>query len=200
MKRLLALLLLGLCTHAFAQTIKPPPCYPPAAVAWSTTMTSVPPAMGPAFIMTWFCPDPAGMNGYSGYGFVGYVSELIPNWSAVFTALALAPKAAIDAMWTANVTDSDHELDAFAQAQLARTWPPATAFLRGTLPPPVTTGSTVYYVVQQADKFVAIPIGTAPVGTACDMTQSMDNMNGVPVAKVTWYGSVHSLIVVAPCG
>jgi hypothetical protein len=163
-------------------------------------MTSSAPALGTAFISTWFCPNPAGKNGYQGYSVVGYLSELLPNWSAILSSLSTTPKATLDAMWAADVIDNDHELDGLAQAQLANTWPPATAFLRGTLPAPVTIGSTVYYVVQQAGKYIALPVGTAPVGTTCDMTQSVNNMNGVPTSAVTWYGSVHVLAVVAPCG
>lgn len=177
-----------------------PTCYPPAAAAFSSTLTASAPATAPAFIETWFCPDPAGKNGYVGNGFYGYVSELVPNWSALWVSWIFAPKATLDAAWKAYASNNDQELRPLEQAQLANTWPPATAFLRGTLPAPVTTGSTVYYVVQQANKFVAIPVGTAPVGTACDMTQSVDGMNGVARSSVTWYGSVKPLAVVAPCG
>lgn len=200
MKYVCTILALLICGRVSAQAVPRPPCYPPFAVNWSSSMTSQSPALGAAFIETWFCLDPSGMNGYKGYGIVGYISELLPNWYTLVSSLSTTSKAAMDALWDSNVIDNDHELDGFAQAQLANTWPPATTFLRGLLPPPVTTGSTVYYVIQQADKFVAIPVGTAPVGTVCDMTQNVDNMNGVPRGGVTWYGSVKPLVVVAPCG
>lgn len=174
-------------------------CYPPAAVAFSSSLTSSPPAAGPAFIETWFCPDPAGQNGYVGYGFYGYVSELVPNWATLWVSWLFAPKATLDAAIDQYASGNDQELRPLEQAQLANTWPPSTAFLRGNLPPPVTSAPTVYYVIQQANKFLAIPVGTAPVGTACDMTQSVDGMYGVPTSAVTWAGSVHPLAVVAKC-
>lgn len=188
MKFLITLCGLLACAQAFAQT-PAPTCYPPNAM--NVTLTTQPAAFtdwlmaaNPSWVLTWFCPSAASPSGFLGNSLVGYRSELLPNWSA----LTASGKASLDALWNANVA-SDPELAPLATAQLTATWPA----------PPKTTGTIVYYVIQQADAYVAVPVGTAPLGTACNASQSVDGMLGVPAAAVTWYGSVKPVAVVAPC-
>lgn len=58
---------------------------------------------------------------------------------------------------------------------------------------------TVYTVSKQIDKFVLFAVGTVPVGTSCDSTQSVNGFYVVPIAEVTWTGTVDPDVVVADC-
>jgi hypothetical protein len=58
----------------------------------------------------------------------------------------------------------------------------------------------VYNVVKQIDRFVLVPVGTAPLATACISTQYVNGYHVVPRNTVTWYGSVQPAVVVAQCG
>lgn len=64
----------------------------------------------------------------------------------------------------------------------------------------VTVSPTVYYVIQQPDKFILLPIGTLPIGTTCDPEQSVNDFYGVPRDQVTWTGTAQPFSVVAACG
>lgn len=64
----------------------------------------------------------------------------------------------------------------------------------------VTLSTQVYYVIQQPDKFILLPIGTVPVGTDCDPVQSVNGFYGVPRDQVTWGGTAQPFSVVAECG
>jgi len=64
----------------------------------------------------------------------------------------------------------------------------------------VVVDTTVYYVIQQAGKFVLLPVGTVPNGTPCDSTQNVNGHSAVPTSAVTWFGSVRPIVVVAQCG
>lgn len=178
--------LLLFCSTAFAGA---PDCYPPSAINYRITLS--PPsytdwiaATNPYWIVTWFCSSTTDPTGFVGTSLVGYRSELLPNWAS----LSSSPKAALDALWASNV-QNDPELLTVAQAQLQATWPGA---LR-------TTGTQVFYVIQQSDKFIATQVGTVAVGTMCNRTQTVNGMYGVPVASVTWLGNVKPLVVVAAC-
>ena len=63
----------------------------------------------------------------------------------------------------------------------------------------VVTATDVFTVVKRVDRFVPVKVGTVPLGTVCDATQRVNDMFVVPVAAVTWSGSVRSDVVVAPC-
>jgi hypothetical protein len=69
--------------------------------------------------------------------------------------------------------------------------------------PPLMVGSdlTAFTVVKQDNRFLLLPIGTVPTGTACDPTQSVNSHNVVPVESVDWTSETGSrpLVVVAKC-
>lgn len=79
----------------------------------------------------------------------------------------------------------------------------AVASLAPTVPvdPPLMSvvGREVFYVVQQTDKFVFLPVGTVKTATACDRSQPVGVYNVIPRATVTWYGNVQPLVVVTKC-
>jgi hypothetical protein len=58
---------------------------------------------------------------------------------------------------------------------------------------------TVYTVIKSRDRFVALPVGTVPLGTVCDSSQPILAYHVVPVSKVTWTGSARPEAVVAKC-
>lgn len=58
---------------------------------------------------------------------------------------------------------------------------------------------TVYTVVKREDRFVMLPVGTAPAGTPCITDQQVNGYYVVPRSVVTWSGSVRPDVVVAPC-
>lgn len=64
----------------------------------------------------------------------------------------------------------------------------------------VTTGTTVFYVVQQPGTFVLLSVGSIPTGVPCDVTQEVNGKYAVPTDQVTWTGTVRPLVVVAECG
>ena len=44
-----------------------------------------------------------------------------------------------------------------------------------------------------------LPVGTAPAGTQCDTTQSVNGYYVVPRAAVIWSGTIKPPVVVASC-
>ena len=58
----------------------------------------------------------------------------------------------------------------------------------------------VYDIVKRPDRYVLLPVGRVPAGLPCDPTQGVNGMNVVPVASVTWFGTVRPPVVVAACG
>ena len=81
-----------------------------------------------------------------------------------------------------------------------------TTVLAHTIPPVPTpptnlrvSSLVVYNVVKQTDRFVMLPVGTVPAGTACIGGQSVNGYYAVPRASVTWTGSVRPVVVVAQC-
>lgn len=73
-----------------------------------------------------------------------------------------------------------------------------------TIPGPpsglTTTSPTAYNVVKVNDGFVMVPVGTIPVGTQCDATQSVNGYNVIPASSVTWSGNIKPVVVVGRCG
>lgn len=73
--------------------------------------------------------------------------------------------------------------------------------LEAPLPPTpvfVTTATPVYNVVKKTNGFVMVVVGTVPLNTPCDRTQSVNGYYAVPISAVTWTG-VKSIVVVAQC-
>lgn len=64
----------------------------------------------------------------------------------------------------------------------------------------VVTITVVYTVVKQRDAFVMLPVGTAPAGTECITSQSVNGYYVVPRAAVTFTGNVQPEVVVSTCG
>lgn len=71
------------------------------------------------------------------------------------------------------------------------------------LPKPPTgltvADGTAFTVLKREDRFVLLPVGTVPAGTACDTTQSVNGMYVVPRDAVTWSGTVKPVVVVSAC-
>jgi hypothetical protein len=60
--------------------------------------------------------------------------------------------------------------------------------------------TTVYTLVKKRDGFLLLPVGSAPAGTICIATESVNGYYVVPRAAVDqWSGSVKPEVVVAPC-
>lgn len=84
---------------------------------------------------------------------------------------------------------------------------PMNAIVQMATPSPVLTNlglatqtAVAYYMIQTADHYIALPVGSIPIGTTCDYTQSINGFYVVPRASVTWYGTVKPLVVVGQCG
>ena len=60
--------------------------------------------------------------------------------------------------------------------------------------------SVVYTVVKRVDRFVLLPVGTAPAGTPCVAEQAVNGHHAVARAAVTWSGLIRPDVVVAKCG
>lgn len=70
------------------------------------------------------------------------------------------------------------------------------------LPPIIlATPQAVYTVIKQPDRFVLLPIGTVPAGTACDPNNSVNGRGAVPNAEVIWTNpdGPRPIVVVAEC-
>jgi len=64
----------------------------------------------------------------------------------------------------------------------------------------VVTELMAYYVIQQVNKFILLPVGTVPAGTACDSTEYVNGYYVVPTDQVIWSGTIRPFVVVAQCG
>lgn len=62
------------------------------------------------------------------------------------------------------------------------------------------TEGTVKTVVRTNDRFLLLPVGTVPLGTSCDVNNSVNGHYAVPRDQVTWSGNVQPQVVVAECG
>jgi len=69
--------------------------------------------------------------------------------------------------------------------------PPANTF--------VTTATVAYNVVKRTNGFVLVSVGSIPLNTPCDRTQSVNGYYAVPISAVTWSGTVRPIVVVAQC-
>ena len=61
------------------------------------------------------------------------------------------------------------------------------------------TATTVYYVIQRENRFVLLPVGTIPEGTACIGTEYVNGYYVVNRDLVTWSSGTKPLVVVAQC-
>ena len=61
------------------------------------------------------------------------------------------------------------------------------------------SNETVYTMARIENAFILLPIGTAPLGTACDVNQSVNGKYVVHVDNVTWTSSNEAFVVVADC-
>lgn len=67
-----------------------------------------------------------------------------------------------------------------------------------------TISPTAYSVIKSAEQLVLLPVGTVPIGTACDTAQGVVRggsvFNVVPTRAVTFTGSARPLVTLASCG
>lgn len=63
----------------------------------------------------------------------------------------------------------------------------------------IVAATTVYYVIQRENRFVLLPVGTIPEGTACINTEYVNGFYAVDRDLVTWSSSTQPLAVVAQC-
>jgi hypothetical protein len=62
-----------------------------------------------------------------------------------------------------------------------------------------TSETTVYNLVKKTNGFIFVAVGTVPLNTTCDLNQTVNGYYAVPVASVTWTGTVRPVVVVARC-
>ena len=68
------------------------------------------------------------------------------------------------------------------------------------LPHFVTVAESVYTIFRQPGKIILVPVGTIPLGTACDVTQTVNGRYSVPMDDVEWSGNIDPVIIFAECG
>lgn len=64
----------------------------------------------------------------------------------------------------------------------------------------VTVEVDVYYPIAQPNSVLMLPIGTVPLGTACNPDININGRFPVDRALVDWAGTAEPLLVVAECG
>jgi hypothetical protein len=64
----------------------------------------------------------------------------------------------------------------------------------------VVTSTVAYMELQRPDGFGFLVIGSVPIGTPCDATQSVNQYHVVPAAAVTFTGPIKRQAVLALCG
>lgn len=69
---------------------------------------------------------------------------------------------------------------------------PATGFVVGSV-------TTVYTAVKVKDGYQLLAVGTAPSGTRCIASQTLNGFMAVPAASVSWSGTVRSVVVMSLC-
>lgn len=69
------------------------------------------------------------------------------------------------------------------------------------MPPSMLTvvNELVWDIVKQDNKYVFLGVGTVPMGTQCDPTQTVNGRYAVPNDAVIWFGNVRPPVVVADC-
>lgn len=61
------------------------------------------------------------------------------------------------------------------------------------------SNETAYTMARIENAFILLPIGTVPIGTDCDVNQSVNGKYVVHVDNVTWTSSNEAYVVVADC-
>ena len=69
-----------------------------------------------------------------------------------------------------------------------------------TTGPLVVQDTTVFTIVKVTNRNLLVVVGTVPLGTECDETESVNGHYVVPIDSATWTGTVRPLVVVAKCG
>lgn len=158
--------------------------------------------------LSWTLPtkndDGTSLTDISGFKLYRSTTNAMPA-SPVFTAAPTATSWADTSLlggttyfyWIATTTPRG---DSTAVGPVSLTTVPSKP-----MPPTnfTVTGLTAYMVLRQNDRFVALPVGTVPGGTACDPNNGAIAAGvtyyAVPSAAVTWSGTTRPTVVVAPC-
>lgn len=100
-----------------------------------------------------------------------------------------------------NLDVGDYCVRAYTTASNAES--NASAVAQGSVsptPPELSVNeTTAYTIIKSEDQFIALPVGTVPIGTRCDPFQPILDFYVVPVAEVTFTGSARPIAVVASC-
>lgn len=112
------------------------------------------------------------------------------------TATTLATPDLTPGLWCARVYARTSACDAGPPCESAPTNAVSKTIMASG---PVVSDPLVYQVSGVTDHFQLAPVGTVPLGTACDAAQSVNGRMAVPRAAVSWYGSVRPRVVVAVC-
>lgn len=64
----------------------------------------------------------------------------------------------------------------------------------------VTIAPNVYYIIAQPNFYAAVVVGTVPLGTVCNLEQTVNGKYAVDIDLVSWTGTSRPLAVVAECG
>jgi hypothetical protein len=120
---------------------------------------------------------------------------------------AFTQAAAVSGTYCYEVTaiaggqESDHSLEACKAVTVAKPKPEAPEAPTITV---TAISPTAYSVIKGAESLVLIPVGTLPLGTACDTSQGVirggNVFNVVPTAVVSYTGTARPLVVLAACG
>lgn len=103
-----------------------------------------------------------------------------------FYALAALNQAGAISSWAGPATNTINRTSVSASVTVD-----VTAFS--------TSATAVYNVVKRDNGFVLVQVGTVPLNTLCDITQTVNGKYAVPVSAVTWSGTVRTIVVVGTC-
>jgi hypothetical protein len=62
-----------------------------------------------------------------------------------------------------------------------------------------TIAAPVYRAVMKTNGYTLVQVGTVPLNTPCDRTQTVNGHYVVPISAVAWSGTVRPIVVVAQC-
>ena len=199
--RVLGALLLGMALSVSAHSAEDdaPPCWP-AQIGGSGSL-AYHDMNWDGFAVVYYCKRADGTWGrvsfYGAWDEVGGTDayNIAKSWQSKSDAeKAAAWKAAADGAAAAAASHA-----AIYASSIVPMW---SALLNKHDPDYLTykvTNTSAYYVIQNADKFIPIRIGTVPLNTICDKTQSVDGFYGVPISQVTLAGNTKAVAAVAQC-
>jgi hypothetical protein len=140
--------------------------------------------------------DPGGYIVYWGTAVDNYPNSGMINDPAVTTYLV---EDLTTGNWFFVVTAFDDKVP-YNESEFSNV---AMKLISDITPEPPTNltvaNTTVFTVVQQKDKFILLVVGTVPPDTVCDPNQRTNGHYAVPVAAVTFTGTVRPVVVVAQC-